>query len=249
MSNIEDDIKKLNKFNEYENTVVLSEEALYEIQDAIEHILSEREQDKARIKELEEERQLVGMPVKNKRSGKIGIVLHQWESGSIAVLENISPRIINTHDSWDTLEIINDEIKQIKTGSDSIPKQKAKEMQARIKELEDKLQEINGYILTKGIDEPLKTATQIKCEYQKQYIIQQEITRLKQYAKELMKEKQQLTTALLDSIPTQKVKDVLQNNRNEIFSFTYVDDEQFKPYTMQIDRINKIEKELLEEGE
>lgn len=122
-------------------------------------------------------------------------------------------------------------------------------IKARIKELEDKLQEINGYILTKGIDEPLKTATQIECEYQKQYIIQQEITRLKQYAKELMKEKQQLTTALLDSIPKQKVKDVLQNNRNEIFSFTYVDDEQFKPYTMQIDRINKIEKELLEEGE
>lgn len=53
MSNIEDDIKKLNKFNEYENAVVLSEEALYEIQEAIEHILSEREQDKARIKELE----------------------------------------------------------------------------------------------------------------------------------------------------------------------------------------------------
>ena len=52
-----------------------------------------------------------------------------------------------------------------------------------------------------------------------------------------------------NSIPKQKVKDVLQNNRNEIFSFTYVDDEQFKPYTMQIDRINKIEKELLEEGE
>lgn len=50
-------------------------------------------------------------------------------------------------------------------------------------------------------------------------------------------------------IPKQKVKDVLQNNRNEIFSFTYVDDEQFKPYIMQIDRINKIEKELLEEGE
>ena len=55
MSNIEDDIKILNKFNEYENAVVLSEEALYEIQEAIEHILSEREQDKARIKELEEE--------------------------------------------------------------------------------------------------------------------------------------------------------------------------------------------------
>ena len=45
----------------------------------------------------------------------------------------------------------------------------------------------------------------------------------------------------------EKVKDVLQNNRNEIFSITYLDNEQFKPYTMQIDRINKIEKELLEE--
>lgn len=55
MSNIEDDIKKLNKFNEYENAVVLSEEALYEIQEAIEHILEERDQDKARIKELEED--------------------------------------------------------------------------------------------------------------------------------------------------------------------------------------------------
>ena len=48
-------------------------------------------------------------------------------------------------------------------------------------------------------------------------------------------------------IPVQKVKDVLQNNRNEIFSTTYLNEEQFKPYTMQIDRINKIEKELLEE--
>ena len=61
MSNIEDDIKKLNKFNEYENAVVLSEEALYEIQEAIEHILSEREQDKARIKELEEENRMLAL--------------------------------------------------------------------------------------------------------------------------------------------------------------------------------------------
>lgn len=155
MSNIEEILRKCDncKLNECDGCITYSDMQVI----------------KARIKELEEERQLVGMPVKNKRSGKIGIVLHKWENGSIAVLENISPRIINTHDNWDTLEIINDEIKQIKTGSDSIPKQ--------------------------------------------------------------------------------KVKDVLQNNRNEIFSFTYVDDEQFKPYTMQIDRINKIEKELLEEGE
>lgn len=50
-----------------------------------------------------------------------------------------------------------------------------------------------------------------------------------------------------NSIPKQKVKDVLQNNRNELFSTTYIDDKQYKPYTMQIDRINKIENELLED--
>ena len=50
-----------------------------------------------------------------------------------------------------------------------------------------------------------------------------------------------------NSIPKQKVKDVLQNNRNELFSTTYIDDKQYKPYAMQIDRINKIENELLED--
>lgn len=61
---------------------------------------------------LKEERQIVGMQVRNKRDGRIGIVLHQWESGSVAVLENINPRVINTHDSWNTLEIVTDEVKQ-----------------------------------------------------------------------------------------------------------------------------------------
>ena len=155
MSNIEDDVKIVKRY--LRNSSYKESDSDFfknggwemvdlEIPKAMANILSEREQDKARIKELEEERQLVGMPVKNKRSGKIGIVLHQWESGSIAVLENISPRIINTHDSWNTLEIINDEIKQIKTGSDSIPKQKAKEMQARIKELEEDLYSANKII-------------------------------------------------------------------------------------------------------
>lgn len=60
---------------------------------------------------LKEERQIVGMPVRNKRDGRIGIVLHQWESGSVAVLESINPRVINTHDSWNTLEIVTDEVK------------------------------------------------------------------------------------------------------------------------------------------
>lgn len=50
-----------------------------------------------------------------------------------------------------------------------------------------------------------------------------------------------------DSIPKQKVKDILQNNRNELFSITYVEPIQYKPFEMQIERINKIEKELLED--
>lgn len=48
-------------------------------------------------------------------------------------------------------------------------------------------------------------------------------------------------------ISVQKIKDILQKNRNELFSVTYLDDKQYKPFTMQIDRINKIEKELLED--
>lgn len=44
VANIEDDIKVLNKFCEYEEAVVLTDNALEEVQDAIQHILSEREQ-------------------------------------------------------------------------------------------------------------------------------------------------------------------------------------------------------------
>lgn len=72
-------------------------------------------------KELEEERQIVGMPVRNKRDGRIGIVLHQWKSGSVAVLESINPRVINTHDSWNTLEIVTDEVEQTQTKCETIP--------------------------------------------------------------------------------------------------------------------------------
>lgn len=43
MSNIEEAIEKLNKFNEYENADVLAEETLYEIQKSIEIILKELE--------------------------------------------------------------------------------------------------------------------------------------------------------------------------------------------------------------
>lgn len=70
---------------------------------------------------LRQERELVGLTVRNKRDGTIGIILHQWESGSIAVLENIKPRVINTHDNWNTLEIINDNVEQKRTENNYIP--------------------------------------------------------------------------------------------------------------------------------
>ena len=92
-----------------------------DIQQAIEHILSDYKRVLKENEELKEERQIVGIPVKNKRDGKIGIVLHQWESGSVAVLENINPRVINTHDSWNTLEIVTDEVKQTQTKCETIP--------------------------------------------------------------------------------------------------------------------------------
>lgn len=47
-------------------------------------------------------------------------------------------------------------------------------------------------------------------------------------------------------IPKKEVIEVLQNNRNELFSMTYLSKEQYKPYEMQVERINKIEQELLE---
>lgn len=53
--NVANDIKILKKFCEYEEAVVLTEDALEEVQDALQNILAEREQDKKRIKELEEE--------------------------------------------------------------------------------------------------------------------------------------------------------------------------------------------------
>lgn len=47
-----------------------------------------------------------GKLVKNKIDGTIGIVLREWETGQIQVLEKIQPKVINTHDSWKTLELL-----------------------------------------------------------------------------------------------------------------------------------------------
>ena len=97
--------------------------------------------------ELRQEREMVGLPVRNKRDGKIGIILHQWESGSIAVLENIKPRVINTHDSWNTLEIINDNVEQKRTENNFIPVQKVKDKIEEIQKEYNKLdKQIDEYI-------------------------------------------------------------------------------------------------------
>ena len=145
MSNIEDDIKKLNKFNEYENTVVLSEEALYEIQDAIEHILAEREQDKARIKELEEENM-------QKDLEKIGI-----EENIKADMKEIIERYytaneecIPTQKVKDILNEIQEEYNKLEEQFDCIWDKKSKDNYDRYKlqELSAMQQEL-GFILGK----------------------------------------------------------------------------------------------------
>lgn len=143
MSDIEEDIMNEEVFNElidnFEIVGTLTEYGRKAIKQNVKKL-------QKRIKELEEKRQLVGMPVKNKRDGRIGVVLHQWESGSVAVLENINPRVINTHDNWSTLEILTDEVKQTQTKCDSIPVQKVK----------DKIEEVHNM---KFEDERLNSAT------------------------------------------------------------------------------------------
>lgn len=53
--NVVNDIKILNKFCKYEDAVVLTDNALEEVQDAMKNILVELEQKDNRIQELEEE--------------------------------------------------------------------------------------------------------------------------------------------------------------------------------------------------
>jgi hypothetical protein len=62
--------------------------------------------------ELEKEKEMyknTGKIVKNKRDGKVGVVLREFETGQIQVLEKIGDKggkVINTHDSWKTLELL-----------------------------------------------------------------------------------------------------------------------------------------------
>lgn len=139
-NNIEEDIKIIEDFilktdvdySEYNEQIVgdISYQAIQHLLSAYQEILKENE-------ELKEERQIVGIPVRNKRDGRIGIVLHQWESGSVAVLESINPRVINTHDSWNTLEIVTDEVKQTQIKCETIPIQKIKDKIEEVKEFSE----------------------------------------------------------------------------------------------------------------
>lgn len=62
----------------------------------------------------------------------------------------------------------------------------------------------------------------------------------------LRNETKQLIKDIENSISKKKVEEILQKNRNELFSTTYVEPRQYEPFKMQIERINKIGKELLE---
>lgn len=52
----------------------------------------------------------IGSIVKNINSGKVGIVIRIFESGSITVLEKISPFVYCTHCNDKTLEYLNEDI-------------------------------------------------------------------------------------------------------------------------------------------
>lgn len=130
---INEDIKILERMLKIEKECLHYDVSQDEIR-ALEHLIKA-------YKELEEERQIVGMPVRNKRDGRIGIVLHQWKSGSVAVLESINPRVINTHDSWNTLEIVTDEVKQTQTKCETIPVSLVEETIEELNKQEQKLQD------------------------------------------------------------------------------------------------------------
>lgn len=108
---VEKFVEKCNKFDESVEIKGISVGEEYRILETVCKVLDLAEKLQKENEKFKKERQIVGIPVRNKRDGRIGIVLHQWESGSVAVLESINPRVINTHDSWNTLEIVTDEVK------------------------------------------------------------------------------------------------------------------------------------------
>lgn len=76
-----------------------------------------------------------------------------------------------------------------------------------------KLLELLSYLTS---NENISTQMKSAIEYQNRRIVdilhKKEVKYLKKYIKEIIKEKQELTTALLDSMPVRKVKDKIEEN-------------------------------------
>ena len=81
-------------------------------------------------------------------------------------------------------------------------------------------------------------------------VMQQQINEKDKRIQELEEERDNwhgcFIVAMENGIAKEKVKEILQDNRNELFSITYLSKEQYRLYEIQIERINKIEQELLE---
>lgn len=224
-------------------------------------LLKEREQDKKRIQELEEERQIVGMPVRNKRSGKIGVILHKWESGSIAVLEKISPRVINTHENMSTLEVITDKViqeqtidnveggdKNVASIDDDINKlNKFCEYEDTVVLCEEALYEIQEAI-ERILSEREQDKKKIKELEEKNKILNCQNKQVENYAEELKKYNKTVSDRIVEykknSIPVQKVKDELETLRKMLKATM---SGKLQEYTVEeiIIKINTLE-ELLE---
>ena len=134
------------------------------------------------------------------------------------------------------IEVIEDFILELKSfGLNKDTLEVANELENLLAEREQMLKAINTVEKEKGewIEE---------CEQKDKRIKElEEENKRKDMFVEMAKE------VIENSILKQVVIDVLQNNRNELFSMTYLSKEQYRPYEMQIERINKIEQELIGE--
>lgn len=45
----------------------------------------------------------------NKRTGKKCVIIREWDTGQILVCESVNPTVFCTHDSWKTLELVEEE--------------------------------------------------------------------------------------------------------------------------------------------
>ena len=136
VAKIEDDINKLNKFCEYEDAVVLCEEALYEIQEAIERILSEREQDKKKIKELEEKNKILNC--QNKQVENYAEELKKYN-------KTVSDRIVEYKKNSIPVQKVKDELETLRkmlkaTMSGKLQEYTAEEIIIKINTLEELLE-------------------------------------------------------------------------------------------------------------